>query len=167
MRVLGAVGDPDRVRGRQHGGTVGDLEVRGGDREPAVMGDADLDLGAATVAQQAGAGRAVGTGQDLDAAPWEADPRAVEALDHRLFGRPPAGQALVVAAAVVELGLGVDLLQEAGAGAPDREGDAVDRDGVDADSLHGLIVARGDMGLRRLRRHLPTGARRNPPGIPT
>src|SRR5207247_2458714 len=60
---------------------------------------------------------------------------------HGLLGRPPAGQALVVAGAVSELGGRVDLPQEAGAGTFDGKRDAVDRDGIDADALHGINSA--------------------------
>src|SRR5205823_8399582 len=105
---------------------VGDLEVGGGHGEAAVVGDADLDLGSAVVAQEAGARSSIGAGENLDAAAGKADPGAVEALDHRFLGRPAAGQALVVAIAVDELGGRVDLFQEAGAGAFYREGDPVD-----------------------------------------
>ena len=90
-----------------------------------MVGDAHLDLGAAIVAKQAGARCAVGAGQDLDAPARKADAGAVEALDHGFFGRPPPGQPLVVTCAVGQLGRGVDLGQEAGAGTFYREGDPV------------------------------------------
>ena len=124
--VLGAGGDEYRVGGRQHRSHVRDLEVGGRHREAAVVGDADLELGAPVIAQEPGAGGAVGSGEDLDPPAGEADAGPVEALDHRLFRGPAAGQALVVAVAVGQLGRGVDLGQEAGAGPPYGQGDPVD-----------------------------------------
>src|SRR5256885_7313041 len=82
--------------------------MRGRHGKPAVVGDADLDLGAAVVAEEARARRSVRPGQDFDPAAGKADPRAVEALDHRFLGRPAAGQPFVVAGAVGELGGGVE-----------------------------------------------------------
>src|SRR5207253_8138645 len=111
-------------------------------REPAVVGDADLDLGAAVVAEQPCAGCAVRPRQHLDAAAGEADARAVETLDHGLLGGPPAGQALVVAGAVRQLGRCVDLVEAAATGAPDRKRDSINRDCVDADPLHLPIIRR-------------------------
>src|SRR6266545_1871260 len=74
-------------------------------------------------------------------APREADPRPVEALDHGLLGRPPAGQPLVVARAVGELGGGVDLVQEPGSGALDGKRDPIHRNCVHTDALHGCHSA--------------------------
>src|SRR5262245_2120356 len=126
----------------EHRACLGDLEVRGGHGQVAVVRDADFHLGAAVVAEEAGARRAVGAGKDFDLAPGEADSRAVEAFEHRFFGGPPAGEALVVPRAVGDLGWRVDLGQEAGAGAADGEGDPVDGDRVDADPLHRIILPR-------------------------
>ena len=134
-------GDEHGVGCREHGARVRDLEVGGGHGQAAVVGDAHLDLGAAIVAQQAGAGGAVGARQDLDPPARKADSGAVEAFDHRFLGRPAPGEPLVVARAVRQLRGGVDLGEEAGAGAFYREGDPVDGDRVDADALHGSIVA--------------------------
>ena len=105
-----------------------------------MVGDADLDLSATAVAEQSSARRAVGAGQDLDAAPRKADARAVEALDHRLLGGPAAGEPLVVAGAVGLLGGRVDLVEEPLAGAPYGKRDPLNGDRVDADALHGHIV---------------------------
>ena len=123
-------------RGQHRGARVGDLEVGGRDREPAVVRDAHLDLGAAVVAEQSRPRGAIGAGQDLDAPAGKADAGAVEAFDDCLFGRPAAGQAFVVACAVGLLGGGVDLVQEAGAGALHGKRDPVHRDGVNSDALH-------------------------------
>src|SRR5207248_577383 len=152
---------------------LGDLEVGGGDGQAAVVRDADLDLRPLVVAQQAGARRAVGSGQDFNPATGEADAGAVEALDHRLLGRPTARETFVVAGAVGELGGGVDLVQETGTGASHREGDPVNRDGVYTDALHATILGSGEsappalplrrLPLRRLRRHLPINGEEPPP----
>ena len=141
VRVPGTRRDQHGVRRGQHRRAgVWDLEVRGRDREPAVVGDAHLDLCAAVIAEQPRAGRPVRARQDLDPATGKADPGAVEALDHGFLGCPATGQALVVAGAVGLFGGGVDLVQEAGAGALDCERDPVNRDGVYPDSLHGDIL---------------------------
>src|SRR5438094_538101 len=116
--------------------------MRGRHGKPAVVGDAHLDLGAAVVADEARARRSVRPGQDFDPAAGKADPRAVEALDHRFFGRPAAGQPFVVAGAVGELGGCVDLVKEAATGAPYRERDPINRDGVYPDPLHPPIIRR-------------------------
>ena len=107
-----------------------------GHGEPAVVRDAHLDLRAAIVTEQPRARGAVGPGKDLDPAAGEADSGPVEAFDHGLFGGPAAGEAFVVAGAVGLLRGGVDLVQEPGAGALDRERDPVNRDGVYSDALH-------------------------------
>src|SRR5207244_3379595 len=111
------------------------------DGKPAVVRDAHLDLRAAVVvAQQPRPRRTVRTREDLDAPSGEADARAVEALDDCFLGRPPTGQPLLVARAVSKLGWGVNLVQEAGTGALHGNGDSINRDGVDADPLHELIL---------------------------
>src|SRR5256885_1865419 len=108
------------------------------------------------------------------AAAGEADAGPVEALDPGCLGRPAAGEALVVAGAVGLLGGGVDLVQEAGAGAFQGKGDAVDRDGVHADALHERHSGKPCGPTRRpappalphprLRRELPlTGGKPPPP----
>jgi hypothetical protein len=116
------------------------FEVRGRHGEVAVVGDADLDARAAVVAEQPHPGGAARPWQDLDPPAWEADAGAVEALDHCFLGRPTPCQALGVVSAVDELGGGVDLVQEAAAGAPDRKRDSVYRNRVNTDPLHGLIL---------------------------
>src|SRR5256885_8109512 len=110
--------------------------MRGGDGQAAVVGDADLDARAAVVTEEPDSGSPHGTGKDLDAPAREADAGAVEALDHRLLGRPPTGQAFGAAVAVGDLGGGVDLGQEGRPGALDGERDAVDGHGVNTDALH-------------------------------
>src|SRR6202035_285100 len=103
--VAWALWQQDGVRGGQEVvDDVGHLEVCGGDGEPAVVGDADLETGAPVVAEKAGARGAVGAGQHLDALAWEADAGAVEALDHGFFGGPAAGEAVGGAGAVGLLG---------------------------------------------------------------
>src|SRR5450759_4055638 len=127
----------------------------GGDGEPAVVRDAHLDSGASVVAEQSRSRGAVGARKHLDPPAGKADASAVEALDHRLLGRPPAGESFGVACAVGLLGTRVDLVKEAGAGAPDGEGYAFYRDGVDSDSLHehhcALVPARVPPPGRALR----------------
>ena len=127
------------------------------------MRDADLDLGAAVVAQQAGARCAVRARQHLDAPAREADAGAVEALDHGLLGGPTAGQALFVARAVGQLGRGVDLVEEAETGPLDGERDPIHRDRVDADALHDTILASGELPLRRRLVNSPSAAPRHLP----
>src|SRR5205823_3441898 len=117
-----------------------------------VVGDAQLDHGARGVAEEPDPGRAARAGQDLDPAAREADAGAVEAFDHRLLGGPAPGEALGAPPAVGELGLGVGLAQEALAGTPLREGDAVDPDRVDAD-LHAPNCPTGSSAPRVGRVH--------------
>src|SRR5665213_1680309 len=104
------------------------------------MGDAHLDPGAAVVTEEANPRGAAGAWEDLDTAAGEADAGAVEALDHRLLGRPAPGEAFGVARAVGDLGGCVNLVQEAAAGPPHRERHPVYGNGIDPDSLHGHIV---------------------------
>src|SRR5713226_8176904 len=127
-------------RRQQRVGDVWHLEVRGRDGEVAVVGDADLDARSAVVAEQPHPRRAVGARQHLDAPARETDAGAIEAFDYGFLGRPAPGQALSVVSAVDELGGCVDLVQEAPAGAPDRERDSVYRNRVNTNSLHRFIL---------------------------
>src|ERR1035437_5397786 len=104
------------------------------------MGDAHLDPGAAVVTEEASPRGAAGAWEDLDTAAGEADAGAVEALDHRLLGRPAPGEAFGVARAVGDLGGRVDLVQEGAAGPLPRGRHPVSGTGIAPDSLHGHIV---------------------------
>ena len=130
------VGKPQMLGRSQTAAGAVQGEDGGGDGQARVVGDAHLHLGAARLAQEADLGSALRPGQNLDLAPGEAESGAVEALDYRLLGRPAPGQAVGAVAAVVDLGLGVGLAQEAAARAPEGQGEAVHADGVDAYSLH-------------------------------
>src|SRR5207249_10205657 len=72
----------------------------------------------------------------LRPAAWAVASGPVAAFDAYLFGGRAAGEAFVVAGAVGLLRRGVDLVQEPGAGALDRERDPVNRNGVYSDALH-------------------------------
>ena len=141
MGVARPLRDQDRVGSRQQ--VVLDLrhlEVGRRHGQPAVVGDAHLEAGAAVVAEEAGARGAFGAGKHLDAAARKADAGTVEALDDGFLGGPTSGEAVGVAGAVGLLGARVDLVEEAGAGPFDGQRYPVYRDGVNTDPLHQLIV---------------------------